>query len=145
MYDGIYDAMKVAMKSKDQQRVLLLRGLISMVKNATTNAGKEITDDAVMTAVKKNLKELEQSIASFKLAGREDDVAKLEVDRQYLQGLLPKQMPEDELKELVMAVVKELGATSKKDMGRVMKEVMTRSKGLTDGKLASKLVANALA
>ena len=143
-YDKIYNDMKEAMKAKDQQKVLLLRGLISAVKNATVNAGKEITDDAVLSAVKKNLKEIEQSIDSFYKAGRDFEVGKLNQDKMYLQGLLPKQMSEDEVKPIVEAVVKDLGASTKKDMGRVMKEVIARVKGAADGKLVSKLVASVL-
>ena len=144
LYNTIYNDMKEAMKAKDQQKVLLLRGLISAVKNATVNAGKEITDDAVLSAVKKNLKEIEQSIDSFYKAGRDFEVGKLNRDKMYLQGLLPKQMSEDEVKPIVEAVVKDLGASTKKDMGRVMKEVMARVKGTADGKLVSKLVASVL-
>lgn len=143
-YDAIYNDMKEAMKAKDQQKVLLLRGLISSIKNSTVNAGKEITDDAVLSAVKKNLKEIEQSIDSFYKAGRDHEVGKLNNDKRYLMGLLPKQMSEDELKLIIEAVVKDLGASTKKDMGRVMKEVMARTKGAADGKIVSKLVASIL-
>lgn len=145
-YDKIYNDMKEAMKAKDQQKVLLLRGLISAVKNATVNAGKEITDDVVLSAVKKNLKEIEQSIDSFYKAGRDFEVGKLNRDKMYLQGLLPKQMSEDELKVIIGEVLFDIGPGlhSKKEMGKIMKEVMTRTKGAADGKLVSKLVASVL-
>ena len=142
--DEVRKAMVEAMKAKDQQKVLLLRGLISAVKNATVNAGKEITDDAVLSSVKKNLKEIEQSIDSFRKAGRDSEVEKLNSDKLYLMELLPKQMSEDEVKLIVEAVVEDLGASTKKDMGRVMKEVMARIKGTADGKIVSKLVASVL-
>ena len=100
LYDKIYNDMKEAMKAKNQQRVLLLRGLMSAVKNATVNAGKEITDEAVLAAVKKNLKEIEQSIDSFYKAGRDQEVGKLNTDKRYLSELLPKQMTEEELKSV---------------------------------------------
>ena len=144
LYDKIYNDMKEAMKTKSQQKVLLLRGLISAVKNATVNAGKDITDDAVLSAVKKNLKEIEQSIDSFRKAGRDSEVEKLNNDKCYLMELLPKQMSEDEVKPIVEAAVKDLGASTKKDMGRVMKEVMARIKGAADGKTVSKLVPSFL-
>lgn len=145
-YDKIYNDMKEAMKAKDQQKVLLLRGLISAVKNATVNAGKEITDDAVLSAVKKNLKEIEQSIDSFYKAGRDFEVGKLNRDKMYLQGLLPKQMSEEELKAVIGEVLIELGPGlhTKKEMGKVMKGVMAKTKGAADGKLVSKLVASVL-
>ena len=145
-YDAIYNDMKEAMKAKNQQKVLLLRGLIASVKNATINAGKEITDDAVLSAVKKNLKEIEQSIDSFYKAGRDFEVGKLNQDKMYLQGLLPKQMSEEELKAVIGEVLVELGPGlhTKKEMGKVMKEVMAKTKGAADGKLVSKLVASVL-
>ena len=147
LYDKIYNDMKEAMKAKDQQKVLLLRGLISAVKNATVNVGKEITDDAVLSAVKKNLKEIEQSIDSFYKAGRDFEVGKLNRDKMYLQGILPKQMSEDELKAVIGEVLIELGPGlhTKKEMGKVMKGVMAKTKGAADGKLVSKLVASVLA
>lgn len=143
-YDEIYNDMKEAMKVKDQQKVLLLRGLISSVKNATINNGKEITDEAVLSAIKKNLKEIEQSIDSFYKAGRDYEVGKLNKDKMYLQGFLPKQMSADELKTIVEETIKELGATSKKDIGRVMKEVMAKTNGAADGKTVSGLVSKVL-
>ncbi len=146
LYNKIYNDMKKAMKAKSQQKVLLLRGLIASVKNATVNAGKEITDDAVLSSVKKNLKEIEQSIDSFYKAGRDFEVGKLNQDKMYLQGLLPKQMSEEELKAVIGEVLIELGPGlhTKKEMGKVMKGVMAKTKGAADGKLVSKLVASVL-
>jgi len=146
LYDKIYNDMKDAMKAKDQQKVLLLRGLIASVKNATVNAGKEITDEAVLAAVKKNLKELDQSADSFNKAGRDFEVGKINVDRRYLMELLPKQMSEEELKAVIGEVLFELGPGlhTKKEMGKVMKGVMAKTKGAADGKLVSKLVASVL-
>lgn len=146
LYDKIYNDMKEAMKAKSQQKVLLLRGLIASVKNTTINAGKEITDDAVLSSVKKNLKEIEQSIDSFYKAGRDFEVGKLNQDKMYLQGLLPKQMSEEELKAVIGEVLIELGPGlhTKKEMGKVMKGVMAKTKGAADGKLVSKLVASVL-
>lgn len=146
LYDKIYNDMKDAMKAKNQQKVLLLRGLIASVKNATVNAGKEITDEAVLSSVKKNLKEIEQSIDSFYKAGRDVEVGKLNDDKRYLMDLLPKQMSEEELKAVIGDVLFELGPGlhTKKEMGKVMKEVMAKTKGAADGKLVSKLVASVL-
>lgn len=146
LYDKIYNDMKEAMKAKNQQRVLLLRGLMSMVKNATVNAGKEITDEAVLAAVKKNLKEIEQSIDSFYKAGRDQEVGKLNTDKRYLSELLPKQMTEEELKSVIGEVLLDLGPGihSKKEMGKIMKEVMAKVGGAANGKIVSKLVSSVL-
>ena len=143
-YDELFNEMKTAMKAKNQQRVLLLRGLIASIKNATVNAGKEITDNAVMSCIKKCLKETEQSIESFKQASRDDEVSKLEADKAYLQAFLPKQLDAIELEALVKSVIIETGAASKKDMGKVMKALMAKTDGAVDGKTASAIVAKAL-
>ncbi len=144
LYDKIYGSMKEAMRAKDQQKVLLLRGVIAAVKNSTVNAGKELTDEVTLSAVKKSLKEVEQSIESFTKAERGNEVKKLKQDKAALEAFLPEQLSEAELKLVVEAAVKKLGASSKKDMGRVMKEVMSEANGAADGKLVSKLVAAAL-
>lgn len=146
LYDKIYNDMKEAMKAKNQQRVLLLRGLMSAVKNATVNAGKEITDEAVLASVKKTLKEVEQSIESFHKAGRDTEVGKLNRDREYLQSILPKQLSEEELKSVIGEVLFDLGPGihSKKEMGKIMKEVMAKVGGAADGKIVSKLVSSVL-
>lgn len=143
-YDQLYTEMKEAMKAKDQQKVLFLRGLISNVKNATVNAGKEITDDAVISAVKKTLKELDQSAESFNKAGRTSEVEKIDQDRLYLQEFLPRQASEEEVKSAIDSVLSEFGVSSKKDMGKVMKAVMAKLGGAADGKTVSKLVMQVL-
>ena len=143
-YEQLYTEMKEAMKAKDQQKVLLLRGLISNIKNATVNDGKEITDDAVLSAIKKTLKELDQSAESFNKAGRTSEVNKINQDRLYLQEFLPKQASEDEVKSAIDDVLSELGVSSKKDMGKVMKAVMAKLGGAADGKMVSKLVMQVL-
>ena len=144
IYDNLYEEMKSAMKAKDQNKVLLLRGLIANIKNATINAGKEITDEVVLSCIKKNIKELDQSIESFLKANRDNEVASLNVDKAYLQQFMPKQMSEDELIAIVETSIKEIGATSKKDMGKVMKDVMSKTKGQVDGKVVSSLVMKRL-
>lgn len=146
IYNNLYEEMKSAMKAKDQTKVLLLRGLIANIKNATINAGKEITDEVVLSCIKKNLKEIEQSIDSFNKAGRNDEVAKLNNDKDYLQKFLPKQLDEDELKAIINEVLTNIGPGphSKKEMGRIMKEVMVKTKGAADGKIVSRLVSSFL-
>ena len=108
------------------------------------NAGKEMTDEAVVSVVAKGVKQREESIAQFMAAGRAELAEGEKSEMEFLRRYLPTQLSEDEVSAVVKAVVAELGATSKKDMGRVMKEVMTRVKGQADGKLVSKLVGAAL-
>ncbi len=144
LYDKLMADMKDAMKAHNMQTVNAVRGVIAKVKDLTVNAGKEITDDVVLAVVAKGVKQREESIAQFESAGRAELAANEKTELEFLKGYLPAQLSETEVAEVVKATVAELGATSKKDMGRVMKEVMARVKGQADGKLVSKLVGAAL-
>ena len=144
LYDKLMADMKDAMKAHNMQTVNAVRSVIAKVKDLTVNAGKEITDDVVLAVVAKGVKQREESIAQFESAGRAELAAGEKTELEFLKGYLPAQLSEAEVAEVVKATVAELGATSKKDMGRVMKEVMARVKGQADGKLVSKLVSAAL-
>ena len=144
LYDKLMADMKDAMKAHNMQTVNAVRGVIAKVKDLTVNAGKEITDDVVLAVVAKGVKQHEESIAQFEAAGRTELAAGEKAELEFLKGYLPAQLSEAEVADVVKATVAELGATSKKDMGRVMKEVMARVKGQADGKLVSKLVGAAL-
>ncbi|MBQ1568651.1 MAG: GatB/YqeY domain-containing protein [Kiritimatiellae bacterium] len=144
MYDRLTADMKAAMKARDMGAVNTIRGVIAKVKDLTVNAGKEITDDAVMGVLAKAVKQRDESIAQFEAAGRAELAASEKTERDLLKKYLPAQLSEEEVAAAVKAVIAELGAVSKKDMGRVMKETMARLKGQADGKLVSKLVGAAL-
>ena len=144
MYDKLMADMKSAMKAKDMMAVNAIRGIIAKAKDLTVNAGKEMTDDAVLGVIAKGVKQRDESIAQFTTAGRADLAEGEKAEREVLAKYLPAQLSEEEVAAVVKAVVADLGATSKKDMGRVMKDVMARVKGQADGKLVSKLVGAAL-
>ncbi len=144
MYDRLTADMKAAMKARDMGAVNTIRGVIAKVKDLTVNAGKEITDDAVMGVLAKAVKQRDESIAQFEAAGRAELAASEKTERDLLKKYLPAQLSEEDVAAAVKAVIAELGAVSKKDMGRVMKETMARLKGQADGKLVSKLVGAAL-
>jgi len=144
MYDKLMDDMKAAMKAHDMKSVNAIRGVIAKAKDLTVNAGKEMSDDAVMGVIAKGVKQREESIAQFMAAGRADLAEGEKVELDLLKKYLPEQLDEAAVAEVVKATIADLGATSKKDMGRVMKEVMSRVKGQADGKLVSRLVGAAL-
>ena len=144
LYDKLMDDLKGAMKAHDMSAVNAIRGVIAKAKDATVNAGKEMTDDAVLQVIAKGVKQREESIAQFETAGRAELAENERKEMALLKKYLPEQLSEDAVAALVKEVVSAVGATSKKDMGRVMKEVMARAKGQADGKLVSRLVAAAL-
>jgi len=144
LYDKLMEDMKAAMKAHDMKAVNAVRSVIAKVKDLTVNAGKEITDDAVVSVVAKGVKQREESIAQFESAGRADLAEGEKAELEFLRRYLPAQLSEEEVAATVKTVIAEVGASSKKDMGRVMKEVMARVKGQADGKLVSRLVGAAL-
>lgn len=144
MYDKLMVDMKSAMKAKDMMAVNAIRGIIAKAKDLTVNAGKEMTDDAVLGVIAKGVKQRDESIAQFEAAGRAELAEGEKAERAFLQKYLPAQLSEAEVSAIVKAVIAETGATSKKDMGKVMKETMARTKGQADGKLVSRLVGAAL-
>ena len=144
LYDRLMGDVKTAMKARDMVAVNALRGVIAKAKDLTVNAGKEMTDDALLAVIAKGVKQREESIAQFVAAGRAELADGEKAEKELLAKYLPAQLSEAEVAEVVKAVVAETGATSKKDMGRVMKDVMARVKGQADGRLVSKLVGAAL-
>ena len=144
LYDKLMEDLKTAMKAHDKAALNAIRGTIAKVKDLTVNAGKEIVDDVVVQVIAKGVKQRDESIAQFTTAGRADLAEGEKAEREVLAKYLPAQLSEEKVAAVVKAVVADLGATSKKDMGRVMKDVMARVKGQADGKLVSKLVGAAL-
>ena len=144
LYDTLMADMKDAMKARNMQGVNTIRGVIAKAKDLTVNAGKEMTDEAVLSVIAKGVKQREESIAQFMAAGRAELAEGERAEMEFLKKYLPAQLSEEEVAAVVKAVIAETGAASKKDMGKVMKEVMARVQGQADGKLVSKLVGAAL-
>lgn len=144
MYDTLMADMKEAMKAHNMQGVNTIRGVIAKAKDLTVNAGKEMTDEAVLSVIAKGVKQREESIAQFMAAGRAELAENERTEMEFLKKYLPAQLSEEEVAAVVKAVIAETGAASKKEMGKVMKEVMARVQGQADGKLVSKLVGASL-
>ena len=144
MYDKLMDDLKGAMKARDMGAVNAIRGVIAKAKDLTVNAGKEMTDDAILQVIAKGVKQREESIAQFTEAGRAELAENEKKEMELLKKYLPEQLSEEAVAAIVKEAVAATGATSKKDMGKVMKEVMARVKGQADGKLVSRLVGAAL-
>ena len=144
MYDKMMEDVKAAMKAHDMSAVNALRGVIAKAKDLTVNAGKEMSDEAILQVIAKGVKQREESIAQFEAAGRAELAEGEKKEMALLKKYLPEQLSEDAVAAIVKEAVAATGATSKKDMGKVMKEVMARAKGQADGKLVSRLVGAAL-
>ena len=135
-----------AMKARDQVRSSALNYLRAMIKQVKVDSRLETLDDAGVTVViKKQIKQRQDSIEQFEKGGRPDLAVKEKSEIDLMKVYLPQEMGEEELRSIINSVVKEINATSMKDMGNVMKLVLEKTAGRADGKLVSKLVKESLA
>ncbi len=136
--------MKEAMKAKDTVRLSTLRLLLSEIKNKEIDKRGELTDDEILAVIQKAVKQRRESIQQYKDGGREDLAEKEQKELEVLEAYLPQPLSEEELISLIDEVIKEVGATSMRDMGKVMREIMPKVRGRADGKLVNELVKKRL-
>ena len=134
-----------AMRSGDSLRRDVLRMAINAVNNAEKAKLAPLTDDEVLSAVLREVKMRRESIEAFHAGGREDLATKEERDLAILNDYLPQGLTDDELRALIDEAIAATGATSARDMGKVMGWLSPKIKGKADGKVVSGLVAAALA
>jgi len=141
----IDEDIKRAMIAKDPQRLDALRMLKSAVKYlAIEKPGTALSDADVMQVIQKQIKQRRESIAQFTQGGRPELAAKEEKEITVLEAYLPKQISEAELQTAVQAVLKELGASTKKDFGRAMKACSEKLAGGADNKRLSEALGKLL-
>ncbi len=136
--------MTSAMKEKNRERLSVLRMIRSEIKNLEIQEGRPLEDNAILTLISKAAKQRRESIAQFKKGGRDDLVQKETRELQIILEYLPQQLSPDELKQVIEKAVAAVGATSVKDMGAVMKQVMADVGGRADGKEVQQLVRDLL-
>jgi len=141
LFNKLSTDLSAAMKSKDRDRLDVLRMMKSKV--LLINARGDLPDAEVIKILQKYAKSLKDAIEETKKVNRPDAVKKLEGELKIVEEYLPKMMSEAEAKSIVGQTITEIGATSIKDTGKVMKAIM--GKGLNiDGSLVSRLVGEAL-
>lgn len=137
--------IKTAMKAKDTARVGTLRFISSAIKNKEIEVRpNEITEKDILDVLKKISKQRKDSIEQFKNAGRDDLVQKETADLAIVEEFLPEQLSQEKVAEIVNAAITSVNATSMKDMGNVMKEVMAQTAGAADNKMISELIRKQL-
>ena len=142
--DRLQDDIKVAMKARESEKLEALRFLYSEIKNVGINEGRELTDDDALVVVGRLIKQRQESVEQFKKGGREDLGAREEMGINLYREYLPPQLSVEELKAIVAEAVEETSAAGLKDMGKVMKVLMPRVKGLAEGKVVNEVVREQL-
>jgi len=139
--------LKEAMRQKNSARVAVLRMLKSALKYAAiekTDGQGDLNDSEAVQVVRKQLKQRQDSIESFEKGGRAELVAKEKAELSILQSYLPQPMSADDVAKLVRETISEVGATSKAQMGAVMKTLQAKVAGRVDGKTLSQEVQKQL-
>jgi uncharacterized protein YqeY len=141
----IEDELKEARLARDEDR----RDALSLVLNALRAAEKELqrplSDDEELQVLQRERKRRVEAEEAFRQAGREEQAEDEEYELEVIEEFMPEQLSEDEIEDIVDDVISEVGATSIRDMGRVMAGVMHQVSGRADGSLVSQVVKEKLA
>jgi uncharacterized protein len=143
--DRITEDMKTAMRAKEADRLLAIRGLLAALKQREVDERIVLDDAAVVAIVDKLVKQRKDSIAAFEQGGRTDLVAKEAAEMKVLEAYLPQRLSGVEVAAEIAALVAELGASGPGDMGRVMAAAKSRLGGRAEMGSVSSAVKQALA
>ncbi|BCS52594.1 GatB/YqeY domain-containing protein [Geobacter sp. SVR] len=142
--EELTEAMKQAMKARDDLRLSAVRMIRSAVKNREIDQMRELDDQGIIEVISSLAKQRRESIRLYREGNREDLAAKEQAELDVLLGFLPRQMETAELEQLVERIISETGAAGPKDMGIVMKAVTPLTAGKADGKVVSDIVRRRL-
>ncbi len=144
LQDQLTNDMKDAMRAKDTLRLSTIRQLRSAIKNKEIELGKSLDDEAVVGVVTTQSKQRREAALMYRENDRPELAAKEDAEFEILLAYLPVQLGESELCAIISAVIAEVGATSPRDMGKVMGLVMAKTRGCANGKLVNQLVKELL-
>lgn len=136
--------MKEAMRSKDNLRRDTVRLLLTAIKNAEIDKGGELTDQEVQALLQKQAKQRKDSITAYTDGGRPDLAESEQAELGIIEGYLPQQMGDDEIRAIVQAEISRLGISSSKDMGKLMGPLMAQLRGKADGAAVQRIVREEL-
>ena len=138
----ITEDMKAAMRAKEKDLLMTIRNILAVVKQQEVDTREELDDTAVLAIIDKLAKQRRESISQFSEAGRDDLVAKEELELGFIQAYLPEPLSDDEVKDLVADAITSTGADSMKDMGKVMAYLKPLAQGRADmGKISGMIKA----
>ena len=136
--------LKTAMKEKDTFKRDTIRFLMSAIKQVEVDTRKELSDEDIVKIIQKSVKQREEAARQYKEGGREDLYEKEIKEAKLLKTYLPKQLSDEELKAELVQIIEEVGATSMKDMGKVMGVATKKLAGKADGKRINQMVKELL-
>lgn len=143
--EKLMEDLKNSMKEKNVVRKNVIQMVRAAILQIEKDKGIEVDDNKILEIIAKEVKTRNDSVEDFKRGGREDLVEQAKQEIEILSEYLPKQLSREELKEKLQNIIKELGATSIKDMGAVMKEAKAQIGTAADGKSINEVVRELLA
>lgn len=140
LLDRFSEDLKESLKSRNSLKSSVIRLLKSSIKYREIEKKVPLSDDEIIEVIMSGIKQRRESVEQFSKGGRTDLVQKESNEIEIMQAYLPQPLTEEELVDEVKSVIKEVGATSAKDMGKVMKALMPRVKGRAEGTKVSSIV-----
>ena len=144
MVEKLDKDMIEAMKSKDKDRLVVIRMVKAALKQEQIDHKKEINDDLLIDVINKQIKMRKDSIIEFEKGNRTDLVEKTQKEINVLMAYLPEQLSTEEVEKIINKIFEEVKPESQKDMGKVMKEAQAKLKGKADMKEVSTIIREKL-
>jgi uncharacterized protein YqeY len=142
--ETLQDDLKTAMRARDTERRHVLRQLMAAIKQVEKDEQKDLSPEDTMDVLMSEAKKWREEIEELEKAGRTEAIEEKQRELAIIEGYLPKQLDRAEIEALARDVIAEVGATTPRDMGNVMKALMPRVKGQADGKLVNQVVRDLL-
>jgi len=144
MLDQLQEELKIALKAGEKAKTMGLRNIIGKIKAAQIDKGETLTDEESLKILKTATKQLKESIDQYQKGDRDDLAEKEAFELTLLEKYLPEQLSEEQIRQTVKNIVKNTGAGSMQDMGKVMGATMQELAGSADGKIVQKIVQEEL-
>lgn len=138
--DKLAEDLKFSMKSKDTVRKNTVQSIRAAVLQVEKDNKVTLDDEGVIEVIAKELKKRKDVLPDYEKSGRDDLIGDLKKEIEVLVGYLPSQLTKEELDEIVKKSIETVGATSIKDMGKIMADVLPKVKGRADGKMVNEIV-----
>ena len=144
MLDQLQEELKIALKAGEKAKMMGLRNIIGKIKATQIDKGETLTNEESLKILKTASKQLKESIDQYQKGGRDDLAEKEAFELTLLEKYLPEQLSEEQIRQTVKNIVKNTGAGSMLDMGKVMGATMQELAGSADGKIVQKIVQEEL-
>ena len=144
MLDQLQEELKIAMKAGEKAEMMGLRNIIGKIKAAQIDKGETLTNEESLKILKTAAQQLKESIDQYQKGSRDDLAEKEAFELTLLEKYLPEQLSEEHIRQTVKNIVKNTGAGSMLDMGKVMGATMQELAGSADGKIVQKIVQEEL-